>query len=490
MNSIRRRLTTTILPGFGLLLVFSSAAIYFLTRAALLREFDSGLRSRALTIMSLTEQGRDGIQVELPDPLFRDVDGDTTPQFYELWQTNGTVLARSDSLNTVDLPRHSGSATEPVYWNLGIPGGRSGRAIGLKFAPKSEDEGAKLSSPSEAIIVVAADRRSLDSTLATLAGVLVLTGLLTVIITVPLVSVSLRQGHAPLEELARRAAAINADSLHTRFPVDSLPTELRPIATRMNDLLARLQASFERERRFSADLAHELRTPLAELRSHAEVAMEWPEGEATEKHRQTLEIALQMEAMVTRLLELTRCENGKISPQFESVLLAPLVQQVWQSVIHKANGRKLAFVFDMPQNATIQTDRTLFRSILANLFSNAVEYSPTNGRGEIRWAGDRGEFTVSNSVHDLNADDVPHLFERLWRKDKSRTGSEHCGLGLALTREFAELLGFDIQARFTDERTLTISLKARKPEKTGPAKSENSLGRPQNEKTKAEVAAL
>jgi two-component system sensor histidine kinase QseC len=462
MKSIRRQLTLTILTGFGLLLIFSGTAIYFFTRVALLAEFDAGLRAKAFTIMSLAEQGQDGVQFELPDDFFKGSDGGATPQFYELWRTNGTVIARSESLNDTELPDHFGPAAAPQYWNLNLPGGRAGRAIGLEFFPKAEDEDGKKFAPAEAVVVVAADRRSLDQTLDTLTTVLALTGLLTIAITVPVVNFSLCRSHAPLGRLARQAAAITADSLQTRFPVDSMPEELRPITSRLNDLLGRLEESFERERRFSADLAHELRTPLAELRSLAEVELAWPETEDAEKHRETLNIALQMEAMVTRLLEMARGENRKIPLQPETVLMFPLLDEVWRPLAGRAKKKQLTFTFNVPPDAVLQTDRTLLRSILANLLANAVEYTPQNGRGEIRWEKDAGELTVSNTVHDLDAADVPHLFERLWRKDKSRTGGEHCGLGLALSRTFAGLLGFDLKAGFDNGQILTLHLQTLK----------------------------
>ncbi len=461
MKSIRRRLTLTLLPGFALLLLASSSAIYYSTRAALLGEFDAGLRAKALTIMSLTEQGQDGIQAELPETFFRDSNNDGSPQFYELWQTDGKIRARSASLKDTDLPRQFGSPSAPMFWDLSLPGHSAGRAIGLKFSPKVEDDTAKRSAPLEAIVVVAADRRSLDATLNTLATVLVVAGLLTICITVPVVNFSLRRGHAPLGHLSQQAAAISADSLQTRFPADGIPDELQPITARLNDLLGRLEESFARERRFSADLAHELRTPLAELRSHAEVELAWPEGGESEKHRETLEIALQMEAMVTRLLDLARCENGKISLQNESVSVASLVEEVWRPLAGKAKGKGLAVNFTVATDARLQTDRALFRSILVNLFSNAVEYAPPGGRVKIAWRGEAAEFTVNNTVGDLTAADVPHLFERLWRKDKSRSGNEHCGLGLALSREFAALLGFNLTARLSGEKMLTLSLEAR-----------------------------
>ena len=462
MKSIRRQLTLTILTGFILLLAASGGAVYFFTRLALIREFDAGLRTKALTIMSLTENDNEGIHLELPGTFFQGGHQEGTPQYYELWLTNGVVRERSPSLKDADLPRNSGTLAQPVYWNFDLPDDADGRAIGLQFTIKREEGEAQPAGPQDAIVVVAEDRRTLDATLATLASVLVAAGVLTMIITVPLVGWALRCGHAPLGALARQAAAINADSLQTRFPVADLPEELLPIAGRLNDLLARLEGSFERERRFSADLAHELRTPLAELRTQAEVELAWPENEETEKHRDTLNIALQMEAMVASLLELARCEDGKITLKKEVVHLAPLVAEVWQTFAGQAADRQLDIRVEVPPDAVMPTDRTLLRSILVNLISNAVEYTPPSGRGEIRWNREHGELTVSNTVQDLNTDDLPHLFERLWRKDTSRTGGNHAGLGLALSQAFARALGCRLEARLDEGRTLTMTLRAGK----------------------------
>lgn len=458
MKSIRRQLTLSLLGGFGLLLVCSMAGIYFLTRLALLKEFDASLRAKAWTIISATEFGRDGIHVELPDDYFAQANDDATSQYYELWQDDGRVCARSPSLTAVDLPRRFGSADAPAYWNLSLPGGHAGRAVGLEFSPKDEDEHHTQTAPPKAVIVVATDRQSLDGTLNTLAIVLLVTGILTVCITVPLINVSLRRGHAPLDRLSREAAAITADSLASRFSVEALPRELRPITSKLNDLLSRLEQSFERERRFSADLAHELRTPLAELRSHAEVELAWPQKGDAPNYREILDIALQMEAMVSRLLELTRGENGKIALQIETVPIAQLADEVWQTLAAKADTKRLAVNFRVPKDARLQTDRTLFRSILVNLLSNSVEYTPQAGKLTIEWQNELQKLTIANTVLDLGPDDLPHLFERLWRKDKSRTGTEHCGLGLALSREYANLLNLSLSASFGSDNSLVMIL--------------------------------
>src|SRR5262249_34288158 len=161
-----------------------------------------------------------------------------------------------------------------------------------------------------------------------------------------------------------------------------------------NDLLGRLEGSFERERRFSADLAHELRTPLAELRALAEVELEWAKGEEAEKHRETLNIALQMEALVTRLLELSRCDQGKIPFQLQPVPLAPLTREVLRSLATKADTKQVAIDLKISEEAAFAADPTLLRSILTNLFVNAIEYAPQHGMVSIGWRSEQGELTV------------------------------------------------------------------------------------------------
>ena len=127
---------------------------------------------------------------------------------------------------------------------------------------------------------MASVRRELDRTLATLQLVLAGSGLLLLAATALVVPRVLRRELKPLQSLAAEAARIDAASLSARFATEGLPGELAPIAARLNELLARLEDSFERERRFSSDVAHEFRTPVAELRSLAELAIKLPDTRA------------------------------------------------------------------------------------------------------------------------------------------------------------------------------------------------------------------
>jgi len=310
-------------------------------------------------------------------------------------------------------------------------------------------------------LIVVSDREHLDENLGVLAGLsagCAVVLLATVLWLIPFV---LRRGLMPLDELGELAAGINSQSLATRFQVEELPAELRPIARRLNDLLARIEASFERERRFSADLAHELRTPLAELRSAAECALKWPESRQAGADRETLTIAVQMEGMVGHMLALARSEQGQLQVHREPVVLDDLVQARWSRLEARARFRDLRVVFDLPEEplrTSVQADPVLLQSIVDNLLENAVEYTPPGGKIEISVGSTALE--IFNTVSDLRPEEVALLFERFWRKESARTGGgQHTGLGLSLARSFAAAMNFTLEAALTEPTRLVLALR-------------------------------
>jgi two-component system sensor histidine kinase QseC len=238
-----------------------------------------------------------------------------------------------------------------------------------------------------------------------------------------------------------------------------MPSELAPISSRLNDLLARLQQAFEHEREFSADLAHELRTPIAELRSLAEFGLQWPESRGDQANVDAIAVADQMENIVTQLLALRRSETGQLFVEREQILIAPLIEDIWQSLERSAQKKNLLVPRNIPENLELQSDPVLLRSILTNLIENAVEYTPTDGAVRIEAAEGGGWFTVrvANTVEHLQSADLPKLFERLWRKDSSRSNQKHSGLGLSLSRAFARVLGCELNANLEDNKTLIMT---------------------------------
>src|ERR1022692_412256 len=364
MKTIRQQLTRALLSGFALLLGAGGVGVYLSTRAALLQQFDETLRAKANAISSSTEQHGKRIGLEISEDSMREYDENVPVEFFQLRRLDGTAVRRSKSLGEADLPVLYGTIRHPKFWNLTLPSHYRGRAIGYEFQPRSAREGeVATTEPVELSIVLASDRRELDETLAVLAVVLLGCGALLLVATGLIVPRVLGRGLAPLNQVAEQTTRINADSLSTRFPIDSLPGELKPIGERLNNLLSRLEQSFERERQFGADLAHELRTPVAELRNLAELALKWPESRPEETDRDTLAIAIQMEGIGVRLLELLRSERGQLVPNREMILFSALIENIWQPFADKAAAKQLKVTRNVPDDAKIESDPVLLRSI-------------------------------------------------------------------------------------------------------------------------------
>jgi len=460
MRTIRRQLTWKLLLAFALPLVIGGIAVFLSTRAALLEQFDTTLRTRALAIVTVTRQSGGRVDVEATDSLMRGSDEEDAPGFFQIWRTDGAILKKSASAPASGLPSRFGTLERPKFWNVTLPSGSAGRAIGLKFIPQTSKEERPTSAPNEVILVAASNRDELNETLAALAFALLGCGAGLLVIALVIVPRLLRHELAPLDALAERATRINADSLATRFPTSSLPGELTPISSRLNDLLARLEQSFERERRFSADLAHELRTPIAELRALAEVALKWPETREAATDREALAIAMQMEGIVTRLLALLRNEHAQLLVLTERVQLAPLIESVWRPFAERATGKQLKVTRTVTDGAEVETDPVLLRSILTNLVDNAVEYTPRGGTLRVEAKSGTTQFTlqVTNTCDNLTAENVSHFSERFWRKDSARSDPKHNGLGLSLVKAFSERLGLQFVAGLVEPSTLSITV--------------------------------
>jgi two-component system sensor histidine kinase QseC len=446
MNSIRRHLLQSLCIGLLLVLGGAGAAVFHRTRTVLTREFDNGLRARAAVLAADTEYDEDGkVGLDVAGLIMPEFDRD---QYYQARLADGQTIARSPSLGFDDLPQRDGDVT--------LPNGRLARAVTLRFVPLPAEETQPVNPNTPAVtLVVARDRGALDHTLAGIGTGLLLVGALVLAAAALLVTLAVRRGLAPLDAVGQQAASIDAASLQTRFSTDSLPAELRPITERLNDLLARLDEAFQRERRVTADIAHELRTPIAELRALTECGMKWPE-EAS--FRDAHQIALRMETLVTGLLALARHEAGHQSIAREAVALDKLVNEVWQPLAQRASERQLAVTIAVA--GTWQTDPALLRLIVANLLANAVEYTPA--RGQLRIVGTDASLEIANTVTGLTPEELPHLFERFWRKDAARADAGHSGLGLAVAQSAAAALGLQLTADMPDATTLRAILRGGK----------------------------
>jgi two-component system sensor histidine kinase QseC len=318
---------------------------------------------------------------------------------------------------------------------------------GASFAPRS-GRGLK---PIAVGLAVARDMEDMAGTLARLRLLLGLVCAVATVVSAVILTWIVRLGLRPVDRLAREIGGVGEDNLSARVHADGAPAELRAVVGRLNDLLGRLEGAFERERAFSADVAHELRTPLAGLRTTLEVAVAGEHSLAGFEQglRESLGISCQMSAMVENLLAMARCETGREEVACERVHLAGLLRECWRDLAGPAAERRLKVEWQLDEACELATDREKLGLIVRNLLANAVAYADEGGSVVVEAAPQEGSVTVrvSNTGSALTAEQAGHVFQRFWQGDKARSATGvHCGLGLALCERLATLLGGSIAA--------------------------------------------
>lgn len=453
MNSIRRRLTLTLALALGGLLALAGAVVWWLVRTELTAQFDASLTAAAQVIAASTEV--DDGELEVDDDLLQ-IDGFSSrnpDSFYEVRDPHNRPAVRSPGTGRelfAALPAPPREA--PIFHALTLPDGQPARAVLMRFDPDDDKHGRFRDS----ILIYARRSEALHDTLATLGLVMTGTGLTALLGLVPLINSTLKQGLKPLTELARRASHIDATRLSERLPETGTPQELQPITAALNALLARLEHSFARERRFSSDVAHELRTPLAELRSLAELAERWPEHATPEAFAQVRAITEEMTTLTATLTSLARIDAGTETVTLSPVELSALVTGILARGRATAEARQLRLITRLPA-VHARTSADHWRVIASNLIGNALDHAPAGS--EVYLTLDGATLLVCNQAPDLEAADLPLLHERFWRKDASRSGYGHSGLGLSLAYSLAELLRHRLDARL-DHGWLEMRLEA------------------------------
>lgn len=258
-----------------------------------------------------------------------------------------------------------------------------------------------------------------------------------------------RRAFRPVTQMAETARAIGTGSdLSQRIETDGRGDELNQLGDTMNEMLARLQASFEAERQFSSDVSHELRTPIAVIRSQCEFALSGQAGE--EEKREAFEAVLKqserMNSIVSQLLLLSRAENGKFVPEREPVELNVLCETVCEELEAMAAERQVKLAWNT-EELQITGDETLLIRMVNNLVSNAIRYNRPGGSAEVslRKRGKYAVLTVRDTGIGIRREDLGQIFNRFYWADRSRS-SEGTGLGLSMAAWIARVHGGSIRA--------------------------------------------
>jgi two-component system sensor histidine kinase QseC len=474
--SIRNKLNFTIIVSMILVLSITAGFLYVRVSGHVEQIFDGALFDKANSLISLTELDEEGLEFDFSEAgvMLEFQQGDS-PEYYQVWEQGDELLIKSPLLEDIDLPRLETGFGHHQYANLQLPDGRAGRMIEINFLPRVEieddkddpDYGAEIPPAKPITLVFARERESLDDTLYIIATTIFGVMLIVLVIVGLLVWRLVGNGLQPLSNLASQVGAIDESNLDARLTHEGKQSlEIAPIENQLNHLLERLQSAFEREKRFSANAAHELRTPLAELKTLAEVALMVPDDkeQVVAFFQDIGEISGQMEKVVTTLLELARSEAGLLRTDPEDIELAQYCDEIWQHAINGAGaGRTLQK--NIPDNLVINTDREKLGMILSNLFINAVSYSPENANVEIsaEIRNDNIVLEVKNASTDLKPEDIVHMKDRFWRKQKIQGENGHSGLGLTLVEALAGIMKLDVDLRLDQQQTFMVTISGLNP---------------------------
>lgn len=265
----------------------------------------------------------------------------------------------------------------------------------------------------------------------------------------------------PVAEMSRQAKTISANNLQERLLVKNERDEIGNLASIFNELLERLENSFEQQRRFMADASHELRTPLAIVRGESEVALA-KKNRSQADLRESLAIVNDESKRLTKIVEdlftLSRADAGQFKTNFKQVYLDEILADCVRNVRVLADAKHLSIEVSAQETA-ISGDEQLLRRLFLNLLDNAVKYNREGGKISVNLANNI--VTVADSGFGIGNDEQAKIFERFYRTDKSRNRGEEsnpsgAGLGLSIAKWIAELHRAELKLDKSDETGSTF----------------------------------
>ena len=418
--SLRLRLNLLYITLLGGAILLFGALVYGLVSVVLVQQVDTNLSTSA---NQLVERLRVNV-VNQFDPRSVATFQTTENLLFQVWGNDRKLqISRPSSLQ--DPLDSVGLQAGRVSFNDSHVAGLHLRV--LSFPVESER------GPS-GVLQVAVDLKLLDLIQTTLATVLVVLALAAMVLSFLAAWIMTGRALAPLSTVTQVATQItHADDLSRRIPTSAQPDdEVGQLIQAFNDTLERLEQLFSMQRRFLADVSHELRTPLTVIKGNVGLMRKY--GMDEESLSGIENEVDRLTRMVGNLLLLAQAEAGSVPFDMATVELDTILLEVFQQMRVLAGERCRVELSEIDQ-IQVYGDRDRLKQVLLNLVGNAIQYTPAGGKVTLKLQreGQEARFIVSDTGPGIPTEDLPHIFERFYRGEKSRTRSKSTGFGLGLS---------------------------------------------------------
>ena len=453
-DSIQRRLITTVIISQAILTLGLVITGVVATYWRLLSTLDTGMQAHAMSVAVLVRYTEDASgNVYFDNSLLPESIDPNHPDQFMVWADRTGLLTRSE-----DWPEGLQFQPGPSqHWNFtwaGVPY----HALRMTHVPVLDREEGKSFRPQTVTIVYASPTIRIRQQVKAAGAFIALVSLALLGATTGLASWRVRRSLSPLQDLAHQAARVSTQSWRLQVPKEAEDIdELRPLTESMTQMLARLEGSFEQQRQFLGNAAHELKTPVAVLKSTLQSLLQ--RSRSSEEYRAGLQAALQdmdrLEQLLQWMLRLARAEQWAHNPErraLDVIDINATCEEAVERIRSLAQSRNTAIELATNGPVPFRADPEDLQLVWTNLLENAVRYSPEGGSVEVAVHHDPEKAQIVFQDHGvgISAADLPRIFDRFYRGDPSRTrATGGFGLGLAIAKALVEAYGGTISAEST-----------------------------------------
>lgn len=447
--SLRLRLTIWYTAVLTAVLILFGTVIYTSLNFSLTSDIEQTLNRTADEVLAAGQ---------MPDDLaitMRALDI-TTNVYVQFIDVGGEILWQSNNTPSVSGPFDTSTLTiqENVFTTVQLENDPL-RILSVPLISRPENE-------IVGYLQLASTLQTVEFTTRMLLSVLITGGILAMIVAAVIGFLAARAALLPLEQVTSTALQITrADDLSRRIPLVGSPTgEVGQLIQAFNETLERLENLFQAQRRFLADVSHELRTPLTGIRGNVDLIRQI--GEADEESLEAISSEVErMTRMVQDLLLLAQAETGKLPLAQDTVELDTLMLEVYRQA-KVLSKDKCQITIGREDQARVTGDRDRLKQVILNLVANAIEHVPQRGTVELDLVcdGKHALLSVNDNGPGIPENDLPHIFERFYRRDPSRSRRTGGGAGLGLSIAFwiARSHGGTIKVESTEGRGSTFTI--------------------------------